>query len=1002
MSQPITNIQQHLLDLVNARLQTELTLAQVDYAPLVLVDPTVLDLSVAGKRNTSTKISTKSGAEPSVDLDVTYNRLQLQKLFSLRSKQFEDNNETTTLQLLPKLSARANLTLTADDIIDEPISRTGDAPFNITVKAKATSYLLFGELAITLGEGSTGPVDPEPVAGTGFFMSNMAARALTSDFATYQAVPDELAPVFGTRIDWAKTEAAIGDKAGRLWAFMGKSEYTFLHRSTTGGQSWTKDQLPGVVDSQLPYSEWKFNGRMLAYFKGAVYGYFKNLTTNILWVCRLQEEAETGGMFDIEPIMAMEDTYLPSIAADGEYLVLTSREADPDRISYEPVTYLHYSTDANNWNKVRLSHSWSTNPMIWFQPEVMVHSLAVKDGIICGVGSAQNADVSQMEDTTDVYFEVDITNPNNSIIDVKPMHYWPSWATDVPGAWPPNNTADYKSMQVIGDKVLIYIDQQYIQHPDTGLVDRYGTMVARKIGDIASDTIMVLAESGVAEGRIYDNGQRVVVSGRRPNSGTKKEFLAYTDDRVNLTGWVYGSGSEELFADVDLERYVTYVSATQEGETDPLFIPQLTPIVDVRFELPAVADNIVEDGDVAAYVQQFAQQSDGKVLVAGAFERFKGQQQRRYLLRLNDALDTSGGVTSAIDTTFTPAFSASQTNIYDVGSMVVCPDDSILMAGSIERVNNVNYFGFARVPANGGAPSIWPQPELFDEYGGRNVNNAKLFKTPDGKIWLISATLRKVGVNDCYHIAKFNADGTVDGSWNNPFNPGGANNGNDFRSAFMMPNGDLIVNRGSNNGYQPLLIKADGTVPANQPFKANVNCEIYNIWRCPYTNGWLVHANSAILTVDDEPATGLVRLTSSWAYDGSWNGLPAGDDTTVTTDYFLRTITPLSDNTGFLVAKNGAYWHDQNGRHYGHERDLLVVDQNGTLQKERLPLWANAISHVIADVNNTGSAAQDSYLIGGQYARVHLGEYPRSTITFNRNYIRIRVLPAVEEEVPQA
>lgn len=998
MSQPITSVQQHLLDLVNARLQTALTASQVDFTPVVMLDASVLDFTVPGKRNSKTQIATKAGAEPSVDLEVTYNRLQLQKLFSLRSKQFEDAGETTTHQLLAKLSARAGITLTADDIIDEAISRTGDAPYAVTLKSQPTSYQIFGDLALTVGEGSTGPVDPEPEAGTGFFMSNMAARALTSDFATYQAIPDELAPVFGANYTWAKDEAAIGDKAGRLWAFIRNDEnWTKMHRSTTGGQTWTMDMLRNDEGTQPAYPDWRFTGRMLAYFKGCVYGYFIHRMTGIVWVCRLREEDETGSVFDLQPIIAMPSVYLPAIAADAESIALTSREPDPDRLSYEATTYLHFSTDADQWNKRRLYHPWSSNEGVMPLPEIMVHALVVKDNIIAGVGQAQWVDLERTGKMREVYFEINMNDDDQVKPYVVPLEMWPNWRDDFPNAADGPWASEFKSMAVVGDKVLIYMDNVYINDPDAGMVSRDGILLTRIPGSFG-DTTVVLENSGISQGRIYDNGERVVISGKRSGPGQAGEFLAYTDDRTGLTNWQYGTGTEELFQEVDTSQYVTYVSATRSGEVDEVFIPQLTPINDPRYALPSPKDNIGTDTEVASNVTVAGMQSTGKAIIGGTFGWVQGQAARRYMLRLKETRGNVGDpevALAAIDTSFLAPFSVSQTTVNDMSALVVCEDDSIVFAGSISQVGGVQFYGIGRTTAAGGVPTVWPTVELRDQYNSRTISNVKLFKTPDEKIFLVAEGLRKVGANDSYYIAKFNADGTPDGGFSSPFNPGGPLVGNQYRSAVMLPNGDLLVNQGSTNNYQTLLIKADGTVPAAgaQPFKANSNQEIYAAFACPYTNGYLIFSGNAMLA-DGTELNSISRLTAGFELDSDWVGRVGSENPNSWYDNALKDIIPLSDGTGFMVAKQSAYWYDSNGVWYGHDRNVFVVDQNGNLDQTRLPLYVSDVHTLLADPANTGDAATDSYLIVGRFARTFIGDYPRSTISFNQNYVRTRVLPA--------
>jgi uncharacterized delta-60 repeat protein len=172
--------------------------------------------------------------------------------------------------------------------------------------------------------------------------------------------------------------------------------------------------------------------------------------------------------------------------------------------------------------------------------------------------------------------------------------------------------------------------------------------------------------------------------------------------------------------------------------------------------------------DLASFyggVFSVALQSDGKVLVGGLFGTGNGNSIAR--LNSNGSLDNS----------FNPGTGA----IGTVYSVVVQSDGKVLIGGDFTMVNGTNRNQLARLNANGSLDSSFNPNTGAGGYPLR-VNSVAL--QSDGKV--LAGGLFDNGTNNS--IARLNADGSLDGS----FNPGtGANQS--VNSVALLSDGKVII-----------------------------------------------------------------------------------------------------------------------------------------------------------------------------------------------------------------
>lgn len=160
------------------------------------------------------------------------------------------------------------------------------------------------------------------------------------------------------------------------------------------------------------------------------------------------------------------------------------------------------------------------------------------------------------------------------------------------------------------------------------------------------------------------------------------------------------------------------------------------------------------------------QQADGKLIVAGMFTEFNGEN-KSYITRTNAA-----GVND-------PSFDVSVDHYVYVSC--IQPDGKILIGGPFSHVNGVSRTKIARLNPDG---SLDPS---FNIGVGPDTTVRDIVLQPDGKI-LIAGRFNTINGVSASKIARLNADGTVDPTFNQL-----TNLNNDIRSIALQPDGKILI-----------------------------------------------------------------------------------------------------------------------------------------------------------------------------------------------------------------
>jgi len=163
-----------------------------------------------------------------------------------------------------------------------------------------------------------------------------------------------------------------------------------------------------------------------------------------------------------------------------------------------------------------------------------------------------------------------------------------------------------------------------------------------------------------------------------------------------------------------------------------------------------------------------AVQADGKVLIGGEFTTVEGAGRNR-IARLN--------ADGTLDTSFDPGAGADDR----VRTVAVQPDGKILIGGSFTAVDGVARNRIARLNADGSLDTS------FDPGTGADIAVRTMVVQTDGKV-LIGGDFTTVNGVARSHIARLNADGSVDTS----FNPGTGASATVYAVA-VQPDGQVLI-----------------------------------------------------------------------------------------------------------------------------------------------------------------------------------------------------------------
>jgi uncharacterized delta-60 repeat protein len=211
----------------------------------------------------------------------------------------------------------------------------------------------------------------------------------------------------------------------------------------------------------------------------------------------------------------------------------------------------------------------------------------------------------------------------------------------------------------------------------------------------------------------------------------------------------------------------------------------------VRLNSDGSLDDSFDGGTYNRAVVTMALQADGKVLVGGRFTNVAGKRHWGILRltangKIDDSFDVGSGPSAA------------------VLGLKVQPDGKILAAGEFKRFNGQAAGHLVRLNEDGSVDGG------FNDGTGADGLIWSLLLQKDGKI-LIAGTFNQVNGFSCPHIARLNADGSVDSNFRAPDGLG-----NDLQSMTVQPDGKILVGGTAtvNGATRPVLVRlnANGTL----------------------------------------------------------------------------------------------------------------------------------------------------------------------------------------------
>jgi uncharacterized delta-60 repeat protein len=148
------------------------------------------------------------------------------------------------------------------------------------------------------------------------------------------------------------------------------------------------------------------------------------------------------------------------------------------------------------------------------------------------------------------------------------------------------------------------------------------------------------------------------------------------------------------------------------------------------------------------YAYALALQSDGKVIVGGAYKSIDGVAQTN-LARLNDD--------GSIDASFTPQLGVGSVN--GVYTMALQPDGKVIIGGYFNSVGGLPRKNLARLHPDGSVDSAF-----LNDMAGLNARPNSIALQPDGKI-LVAGWFESVNGATRYGLARLNSNGAIDPSF---------------------------------------------------------------------------------------------------------------------------------------------------------------------------------------------------------------------------------------------
>ncbi len=247
-------------------------------------------------------------------------------------------------------------------------------------------------------------------------------------------------------------------------------------------------------------------------------------------------------------------------------------------------------------------------------------------------------------------------------------------------------------------------------------------------------------------------------------------------------------------------------------------------------------------------VTVMAQQADGKIIYAkvGA-----NNSTDPIIARLN----TDG----SRDTSFADVVVKTGASNGVITSIATLPNGQVIIKGFFTLINGQTRESVARLNADGSLDSF--NPKVTNGFTV-STNADGILIQPDGKFFLIG----KYASANASQIARFNADGSLDTSYNSPVGSG-------FMNYALQPDGKIIY--AGNNGLARLNADGSPDTSFNAPtFSVNINTRVNPLVAVVMNNGKILVGGKFnfinLTTVSGIARTGFARLNTDGSLDTTY------------------------------------------------------------------------------------------------------------------------------------
>ncbi len=272
-----------------------------------------------------------------------------------------------------------------------------------------------------------------------------------------------------------------------------------------------------------------------------------------------------------------------------------------------------------------------------------------------------------------------------------------------------------------------------------------------------------------------------------------------------------------------------------------------------RLNTNGTVDNSFNPGTGAYGVGSIVVQLDGRVLIGGWFQSVNGTN-RAGIARLN--------ANGSRDDSFNPDTAPT----FWIDSLALQPDGKVVIGGNFASVAGTNFSGIARLNANGSLDSSFNPGTVLTNQSGDYPMVYSLAMQADGKV-VVGGSFSVNGTN-LNNIARFNTNGTLDGSFNSSGGTDGA-----VSAVAVQPDGKLLIGggftavHGTNRNYVARL-NAGGNLDTSFDPGSSIDSGVLTTALQP--DGKLL-IGGTFTTVGGLARTGLARLNLDGSVDSTFN-----------------------------------------------------------------------------------------------------------------------------------